>query len=52
MAVTWQGGVKGIDHDDGSGWYHDSDNFMPLCSGKMKGEAQTLSGNVYMYPQW
>jgi len=25
---------------------------MPLCSGKMKGEAQNLSGNVYMYPQW
>jgi hypothetical protein len=25
---------------------------MPLCSGKMKGQAQMLSGNVYMYPQW
>ena len=46
------GGVKGIDHDDGSGWYTDTDNFMPLCSGKMKGQAQTLSGNIYMYPQW
>jgi hypothetical protein len=37
---------------DGSGWYTDTENFMPLCSGKMKGQAQTLSGNVYMYPQW
>jgi hypothetical protein len=46
------GGVKGIDHDDGSGWYNDHHNFMPLCSGKMKGQAQTLSNNVYLYPNW
>ena len=25
---------------------------MPLCSGKMKGQSQSLTGNVYMYPQW
>ena len=46
------GGIKGIDHDDGSGWYHDSYNYMPYCSGKMKGQSQTLSGNVYLFPLW
>jgi hypothetical protein len=25
---------------------------MPLCSGKMKGETQSLSGNIYLYPTW
>ena len=34
------------------GWYNDRNNFMPLCSGKMKGETQTLSGNIYLFPQW
>jgi len=46
------GAVKGIDHDDGSGWYNDRNNFMPLCSGKMKGQTQRLSGNIYLYPSW
>ena len=46
------GGVKGIDHDDGSGFYADSENFMPYCSGKMKGQTQSLTGNVYLFPNW
>ena len=33
-------------------WYTDHNNYMPLCSGKMKGETQSLSGNVYLFPQW
>lgn len=32
--------------------YDDRNNFMPLCSGKMKGQTQSLSGNVYLFPQW
>lgn len=46
------GGVKGIDHDDGSGYYDDEYNFMPYCSGKMKGETQILRQNVYLFPNW
>ena len=46
------GGIKGIDHDDGSGFYDDRNNFMPYCSGKMKGQKQRLEGNVYLYPEW
>eukprot|EP00729_Bicosta_minor_P006678 gene6678-34474_t len=46
------GAVKGIDHDDGSGYYDDRDNYMPYCGGKMKGQTQTLAGNVYLFPQW
>eukprot|EP00040_Diaphanoeca_grandis_P034838 m.217491 g.217491 ORF g.217491 m.217491 type:complete len:909 (+) comp33236_c0_seq15:2146-4872(+) len=46
------GAVKGIDHDDGSGWYADRNNYMVYCSGKMKGQTQTLTGNIYIYPSW
>ena len=46
------GGIKGIDHDDGSGYYYDHDNFLPYCTGKMKGEAQTVRRNVYLFPRW
>ena len=44
------GGIKGIDHDDGSGYYYDHDNFLPYCTGKMKGEAQTVRWNVFYLP--
>merc|ERR1719272_1134079 len=36
--VCTYGAAKGIDHDDGSGYYDDRDNYMPYCGGKMKGE--------------
>ena len=38
--------------DDGSGWYHDHDNFLPYCTGKMKGETQTLRRSVFLFPRW
>jgi hypothetical protein len=50
--VGGYGGIKGIDHDDGSSAFFNSDNILIYGTQKMKGRKQTSNGNLIMYPIW
>jgi len=44
------GGIKGIDHDDGSTWWENSENLLIYGYQKLKGREQESYNNVVLFP--